>query len=402
MTAQTTALRKHIHILAATTLLSAATFAGASAQEVEAAAERLQAYVADQGFKIEWEGIDLDADGSSGSLVGVSAGNDEAMVPVGNIRLSGVTRDDKGYRVERISLADFSGADEEEDVQFAARGIELGNVLLPDEDKRDNYGGFLFYETFDLAQMALTIEGTDVFSMGDVHFEITEPDGDTPMDFSGAAESFTVDLSLMEDENQLAVMEALGLKQMEGYFEIEGSWNPNDGRIEFSQYDMTVAQAGTIGFTFDVGGYTPSLIASLRDLQKQMAENAEGDDNSAQGLAILGLLQQMTFHSAEIRFTDDTLTSKVLDYVAKNQGMRPADIANQAKAVVPFALAQLNNPELTAQASQAVSAFLDDPRSLTVSARPAQPVPFAMLMATAMTTPVELTKSLAVTVTAND
>jgi hypothetical protein len=401
MTAQTTALRKHIHILAATTLLSAATFAGASAQEVEAAAERLQTYVADQGLKIEWDGIDLDTDGSSGILVGVRAGNDEAMVPVGNIRLAGVTRDDKGYRVERITLADFSGADDEEEVRFAAEGIELGNVLLPDEDKRDNYGGFLFYETFALDRMALTIAGTDVFTMGDMHFEVTEPDGDTPMDFSGAAESFTVDLSLMEDENQLAVMEALGLKQMKGYFEVEGSWNPNDGRLAFSQYDMTVVEAGTLGFTFDLGGYTPSLIASLRELQKQMAENPDSD-NSAQGLAILGLLQQMTFHSAEISFADDTLTNKVLDYVAKNQGMQPADIANQAKAVVPFALAQLNNPELTAQASQAVSTFLDDPQSLTVSARPAQPVPFALLMATAMTTPVELTKSLAVTVTAND
>lgn len=401
MTAQTTALRKHIHILAATTLLSAATFAGASAQEVEAAAERLQTYVADQGFKIEWDGIDLDTDGSSGILVGVRAGNDEAMVPVGNIRLAGVTRDDKGYRVERITLADFSGADDEEEVRFAAQGIELGNVLLPDEDKRDNYGGFLFYETFALDRMALTIAGTDVFTMGDMHFEVTEPDGDTPMDFSGAAESFTVDLSLMEDENQLAVMEALGLKQMKGYMEVEGSWNPNDGRLAFSQYDMTVVEAGTLGFTFDLGGYTPSLIASLRELQKQMAENPDSD-NSAQGLAILGLLQQMTFHSAEISFADDTLTNKVLDFVAKNQGMRAADIANQAKAVVPFALAQLNNPELTAQASQAVSTFLDDPQSLTVSARPAQPVPFALLMATAMTTPVELTKSLAVTVTAND
>lgn len=401
MTAQTTALRKHIHILAATTLLSAATFAGASAQEVEAAAERLQTYVADQGFKIEWDGIDLDTDGSSGILVGVRAGNDEAMVPVGNIRLAGVTRDDKGYRVERITLADFSGADDEEEVRFAAEGIELGNVLLPDEDKRDNYGGFLFYETFALDRMALTIAGTDVFTMGDMHFEVTEPDGETPMDFSGAAESFTVDLSLMEDENQLAVMEALGLKQMKGYMEVEGSWNPNDGRLAFSQYDMTVVEAGTLGFTFDLGGYTPSLIASLRELQKQMAENPDSD-NSAQGLAILGLLQQMTFHSAEISFADDTLTNKVLDFVAKNQGMRAADIANQAKAVVPFALAQLNNPELTAQASQAVSTFLDDPQSLTVSARPAQPVPFALLMATAMTTPVELTKSLAVTVTAND
>jgi len=70
--------------------------------------------------------------------------------------------------------------------------------------------------------------------------------------------------------------------------------------------------------------------------------------------------------------------------------------------VLPFLLAQLNNPDLTAQATQAVSTFLDDPKSLTISARPAQPVPFAMLAATAMMVPAELTKALGVTVSAND
>jgi hypothetical protein len=132
-----------------------------------------------------------------------------------------------------------------------------------------------------------------------------------------------------------------------------------------------------------------------------MGEDAD-DEDPAQGLAALGLLQQLTFHSAAISVDDDSLTGRVLAYVARNQGMKPADIANQAKAVLPFLLLQLNNPELTAQATQAVSAFLDDPKNLTVSARPAQPVPFAMLMATAMMAPADLTRSLGLTVSAND
>lgn len=401
MTAHTTILRRNIRILAASTLMSAAALAGASAGEVEDAAARLQTYVADQGFRIEWDAIEVD--GASGVLVGARAGTEETMAEIGNVSLDGVSRDEKGYRIERISLPRFYADSEEDEASFTAEGIEIGNVLLPEEDRRDYYGGFLFYESFNLDRMALTIGGVDVFTLGDLHFEIGEPDEETPMSFAGASESFTLDLSLVEDENQLAVIEALGLRQMEGYFEIEGSWDPNDGRLELAQYDITIVEAGTLGFALDLGGYTPDLVASMRELQKQMAANgAEEGDNSAQGLAMLGLLQQMTFHGAEISFTDDSITSKVLEYVAKNQGMRPADIANQAKAIVPFALAQLNNPELTTQASQAVSAFLDNPGSLTIAARPAQAVPFALLMATAMTTPMELTKSLGVTVTAND
>ena len=67
-----------------------------------------------------------------------------------------------------------------------------------------------------------------------------------------------------------------------------------------------------------------------------MAAQPAGADNSAQGMAMLGLMQQLTFNGASIRFDDDSLTGKVLDYVAKQQGMKPEDIANQAKAIVPF------------------------------------------------------------------
>ena len=115
-----------------------------------------------------------------------------------------------------------------------------------------------------------------------------------------------------------------------------------------------------------------------------------------------GASQQLTFNSASIRFDDDSLTNKVLDYVGKQQGMSGKDIANQAKAIVPFGMAQLNNPELTAQVTAAVSAYLDDPKSLEISAEPEQPVPFALIMAGAMSNPADLTKTLAVSVTANE
>jgi hypothetical protein len=82
--------------------------------------------------------------------------------------------------------------------------------------------------------------------------------------------------------------------------------------------------------------------------------------------------------------------------------MSAKDIANQAKAILPFALAQLNNPELTAQVSAAVGKYLDDPQSLEISAEPAASVPFALIMAGAMTNPLDLPKTLGVKVTANE
>lgn len=395
-----TALRTHIRTLTFSALLAAMPLTPASAQSVEDAVERLKTYSADQGLRIDWDRLDVN--GADATLVGARIGLDgEGFAPVGDIWLQNVSRDDKGYRIGKISLSDYYLNDRDEGFTFSMRDLAMGDVLLPDEALRDNYGGFFFYETASVGALSLRLGDVDVFTMEDLHFEVTEPDNDQAMTFTGAAEAFTMDLSLMEDENQLAIVQALGYEQLEGFLEMEGSWNPADGRMALSQIDFTVNDAGTLGLSFDLGGYTPALISSLRELQKQIGDNPDGD-NSAQGLAILGLLQQLSFHGAEIAFADDTLTGKVLEFVAKQQGMRPADVANQAKAVLPFVLAQLNNPELTAQAVQAVSAFLDNPESLRIAASPASPVPFALIVATAMSTPAELTKSLAVSVSAND
>ncbi|MEP6566835.1 MAG: hypothetical protein ABJB10_17015, partial [Mesorhizobium sp.] len=167
-------------------------------------------------------------------------------------------------------------------------------------------------------------------------------------------------------------------------------------------YDMSVDNAGTLGMTFDVGGYTLDFVKSMQEMQKKMAAQPEGADNSAQGMALLGLLQQLSFNSASVRFDDDSLTGKVLDYFGKQQGMSGKDIANQAKAIVPFGMAQLNNPELTAEVSAAVNKYLDDPQSLEISAAPPAPVPFALIMAGGMSNPLDLPKTLGVHVKANE
>ena len=81
---------------------------------------------------------------------------------------------------------------------------------------------------------------------------------------------------------------------------------------------------------------TTKQARSMQAMQKQLASQSEGADNSAQGMAMLGLLQQLSFNGASVRFDDDSLTGKVLDYVGKQQGMSGKDVANQAKAIVPF------------------------------------------------------------------
>ncbi len=385
--------------------LAAAFAPGAAfAQDADAALARLKQELAKQGTTLAWtsENAFKDADGNQAvSLSGVTVEVDGNTVPVDSgVELHGITDDGKGgYTIGELSVPHFSYADKDSAVELDA--ISMTNLHLPaDGDESGPLGGMMMYDSAALGGMTLHIHDKQVFTMNDLHFEVTPPEDGDPMEFTGAAESFKVDLSALQDPKARAIAAALGYSELDGDGEIAGSWQPDDGLITLDHYEVSIKDAGTIGISLEIGGYTPEFVKSLRQMQAQAAAN-QGKDNSAMGMAMLGLMQQLSFRNASIYFIDDSLTQKVLQFVASQQGVKPSDIANQAKAMVPFMMMQLNDPDLSSQTSEAVSTFLDDPQNIEVDAEPEKPVPFAMIMAAAMSAPKSLPKQLGVTVDAN-
>ncbi|MGN6536336.1 MAG: hypothetical protein ACTHKQ_11490 [Mesorhizobium sp.] len=392
--------RSTLSKLAFSGLLFALPLNVAFAQDTTAVADRLKALMANQGVDLAWSGISGDASSMVMEGVTIKPAAEKDALPIGNVTLEGVSEENGGYVIETVSTQAFSRA--EDGISVDISPFMMHGLTVPAEGSTDPLAGILMYKSAELANMTVKVGDKPAFTLDTLSVEVTPPADGKAMEFTGSAEKFTGDLSLVEDPKSKEVIEALGYQTISGDMQVAGSWQPSDGKMQLSQYDITVDNAGTFGMTFDVSGYTMDFVKSLQEMQKKMAEKPEGADSSAEGMAMLGLLQQLTFNGASIRFDDDSLTNKVLEYVGKQQGMSAKDIANQAKAIVPFGMAQLNNPELTAQVTAAVSKFLDDPKSLEIAAEPASPVPFALLMANGMSNPLELPKTLGLTVTANE
>jgi hypothetical protein len=392
--------RSIFHKLALSTFLLTVSLATAQAQDTTAVADRLKALLANQGVDLTWTGISGDTSSMVMEGVSIKPAAEKDALPIGNVTLEGITEKDGGFAIETASTQAFSHS--EDGVSLDITPFVMHDLTLPADGSTGPLGSLMIYKSAELENMTVKVGDKPAFTMDNFSVEITPPEDGKAMDFSGSAEKFTGDLSLIEDPKSKEVINALGYQTISGSIEMEGSWQPSDGKMELSQYDITVDNAGTFGMTFDLSGYTMDFVKSLQEMQKKMAAQPEGADKSAEGMAMLGLLQQLTFNSASIRFDDDSLTNKVLDYVGKQQGMSGKDIANQAKAIVPFGMAQLNNPELTSQVTAAVSAYLDNPKSLEISAEPAAPVPFSQIMAGAMANPADLTKTLGVSVKANE
>jgi hypothetical protein len=393
--------RSALRYLTLTSAIVLVSSASAYALDSNAFGTRLKAVLAEQGAEINW--TNLTENGSQIVLEGVTIGaaGKPEKAELGNVTLDNVTEENGGYKIGTVSLPDYSKT--EDGVTLDVSGIAIDGLTVPAEGNTDVVSSLMMYDDAKLASMTVKKGDKQVFSLEDLHFELTPIADGKPMQFTGAAEKFSADLSDVEDPQSQAVINALGYQNINGSFQMAGSWQPTDGHIGLSQYDITVENAGTFGMTLDLGGYTPDFVKSIKDIQKQMASAPEGSDNSAAGMQILGLMQQLTFGSASIRWDDDSLTGKVMNFLAQSQGQKPEDLANQVKAMVPFLMAQLNNADLTAQVTEAVGKYLDSPKSLEISAEPEKEVPFAVIMAGAMSgSPQDLVKTLAVSVSANE
>lgn len=395
MTIQRSTLKK----LAFSTYLLTLPLNAAFAQDA-AVADRLKAALAVQGVDITWTGVT--GDNSSMVLQGVSvkpAAEKEAL-PIGDVKLEGVTEANGGFDVATITTSAFEHS--KDGVTLNLTPFVIHDANIPAEGATGPLGSMMMYKSAELENLTVKVADKTAFSVDGVAVQITPPADGKAMEFSATTEKFNADLTLVDDAKSKEAINALGYQNISGNIEIGGTWQPSDGKMDLSKYDISVENAGTLGMTFGLGGYTVDFVKSMQEMQKKMAAQPEGADNSAQGMALLGLLQQLSFNGASVRFDDDSLTGKVLEYVGKQQGMSGKDIANQAKAIVPFGMAQLNNPELTAEVTAAVSKYLDDPKSLEISAEPPAAVPFALIMAGAMSNPLDLPKTLGVHVTANE
>lgn len=363
----------------------------AAAQDTDAVVDRLQELMAELGTNVAWEATE--ADGDDIILTGVTVSEGGETLEIGDIRLSGISEIVDGYRIEEMSMENYVFGDD--DGSFEIDGVLLSGVILPDEGAGEAYGGMFFYERAEVAEMRATVAGEEVFLLTNLNATTTPAGNGEPMRFSGGAEHFEADLSGVEDDVSGDVIQRMGYEQITGRLDMDGSWEPSDGRIAFTQFDLTIDQGGTLGFTFDISGYTPDFVRAMGELSPDA-------NDSASAMAMMGLMQQLSLHGAEISFRDDSLTERVLAIFAEDQGMRPQDVVNQAKAFLPFMLAQMNAPQLGTMVADAVSEFLDNPQSIRITASPEQPVPFALLMAGAMGSPQALADQIGLEVAAND
>lgn len=357
------------------------------------------AYIA-QGGTIVADGVDVNDTTVTLKNAGFKPAAGEAL-KIGDITLTGVEEDeDGGYYIEEATFPDINVT--EDGATVSASDMKLGGISIPADATGDGIDSMLLYETAHTGPFKVTKDGKDVFSLAETDMNLTVREDESGFDFDGAFKSMKADLSNAPDPQSKEAIEKLALEHVNGDITMKGAWDLAPGTIDISEFAFDVTNVGRLNLAFKISGYTPAFMKSLQEAAKASEANPNKEEaQQALGLAMLGLLQQLSFNSAEIRFDDASITKRALDYAGSKQNMTGKQMGDALKAMAPLAVAQLNVPELQNAISAAVNTYLDDPKSFVVSAEPAQAVPFPTIMGAAMGAPNTLPNVLGVKINAN-
>ncbi|MDQ0998745.1 hypothetical protein QFZ34_003927 [Phyllobacterium ifriqiyense] len=392
-------VKSGLRLLAATSALVVVFAGSAYAIDGNAVAARLKAVYTEQGGVLEYSNVETNGTTVVLKDAKVSTTGIKETFNAGDVTLSDVSDvSGGGFKVGSLTVPDVSFSPEGEDKgTIKLEGIAFEGITLPAEGATEPLAKFLQYEKAEIKHVAFNAKGKDVFVADALTATISPLTETSPVAFTTNVESFKADLSEVEDPKTKEALTALGYETLTGKIDMNGTWNVADGRLNIEKMDFITDDAGTLGVKLDISGYTLDFIKGLQEATKNM----EGKPDDAQGMAMLGLMQQLSFTGASIRFEDDSVTYKALDYVAKQQNAKREDLINQAKAIVPMAAAQLGDAEFAQTLGTAVGEYLDDPKTLEIKAAPPKSVPFAIIAAGGMADPKSLLKTLGVTVIAN-
>ncbi|MDP9839055.1 hypothetical protein J2T09_003830 [Neorhizobium huautlense] len=345
----------------------------------------------------------ITVDGSDVTLTDsrFEAGNGQGSVPLGTIELEGVEEDAGAYTIESVTFDDINITDEK--FALTASDLSISDMRIPASSAGDTTDAVLFYGEASVGAIEIKLDGKSVASVGSAKMTSEAADDKKSITFDVKVADITGDLSAVEDAQVRQTIDDLGINEIDGNISMTGSWDLTTGTLETEEYAFDFANIGRLNMAFSLSGYTLDFLRSVQEAAKK-AEASANDEQAQQaaGLAMLGLIQQLSFNSAEIRFDDDGITTKALDVAAKKQGTTGDQLAQMIKAMAPMMLAQYNVPELQKALTEALNTYLDKPGSFTISAKPEKSVPVPTIMGAAMAAPNTIPQVLGVTVTAND
>lgn len=291
-------------------------------------------------------------------------------------------RDPGGFTASAMSFDNATMLSDGNTITWGTASVTDATVPSADEIKAK--AKIRPFSKMDIAN--LNISGGDLpvpLDIASVGVALDLDEGGLPRDFALNVASISVPQEIIAgaDDDFRQLMEGLGYTSLMVNLILEGGYETGSDRLTVRNFAIDAADVGKFAFSGVISGVKAS----------EMTGDASSD-----------ALANGKLESLSIRFDNAGVVERALDMQAKMMGASREDIVAQLNGALPFMLNAINNPAFQEKVAKAGQAFLTDPKSLTITANPAQPIAFQDIMGSAMSAPQTLPDTLAIDVTANN
>lgn len=206
----------------------------------------------------------------------------------------------------------------------------------------------------------------------------------------GELKNLEVPAAAFADGPMKPVMDALGAKELRVNVSSVASFDEKAHVWDVSKFVIDVDKFGSLNTQFRFGG-----LAFLKEMV-----GMPSNEFVTSGM-MNRVLQEMTFVRLQLTYRDQGVVDYMLNSMAEQSGMERGQLVQQYVQQLDALRQQFGDTEALKNLSAAVTTFLNEPKSLTLTFQPKEPVPLAQISAVGMAAPAQLLETLNFSAEAN-
>jgi hypothetical protein len=332
---------------------------------------------------LTFDGAQATGDGVTLSGVKLSTNRNGYTITAPAVVLSNVAmRDGGGFTADRMT---FDGGSATAKGDTAAwKTATLAGVVVPSAEAAKSGGSAPLFGSVDIQTIA--VSGPDFVApvaIDRATLALASPASGTTLAVTGKASGVHLPTALLSRSFLGAIIHQLDYQEFVADVTLDAVLDASDNTAQLNTLSLDAIGAGKITASGKASGISLAALANPETF---------GDAKAA-----------ARFNALTVRLDNAGFVQRVLDLEAKMLGYTADEVRSAwTDGALPIALSVVKDERFRNQMLAAVTAFLADPKSLTLTFQPAEPVPVGQLARTAAKAPATLPDLLTASVQANN
>lgn len=292
-------------------------------------------------------------------------------------------------KLETFDLTGLQVKDEEKAEVYLdsirGRGFDYANLLevMAAGEEYDPGNGFpLSWNDFALNDLTVDTTDGDHVYIREISASDVKYDSLIPVSSTFSVQGLEIDAAKVNNPKVKQTLAMFGYDKLYVGFKLDYAWDSETKQVAIKELSVGAE---------DVGKMILSLVLAGADFDKVKSKDDLG-----------GLMPTLMLKRAELRYIDESLAPKALEFAAKTQNLTVEAMREQLIAMIQNQpMFDVSSPE-AAKAVEALVTFIKDPKGLAIVAEPNSPAPIMMIAAQGQTAPDKVTEMLNLSLVVNN